>query len=262
MNIHQSHLVGSENQSIPWGCHSMPSTSNEQRDILRDASTNLDTWSHMEVSNPWKYPNSSSCHINGIFPTLATGCRGWKRSLASVSTPRRFRHFAGIFWSATQGFEDFPPEKKKTWQDFENMPLSPSMMPQSPSLMPQSPSLMPPSPSLQGPVRSFQVKNTFIDVEDSPKEGTWGPETSRRCRSMPPPPMLDTPSEDDDTNTTPDDEVSSPLSVEKTHYSAARRRFTDVVTIHKCLIYRYIGHHRTTATSSCFSRFSYFIPRW
>lgn len=106
------------------------------------------------------------------------------------------------------------------------MPLSPSMMPQSPSLMPQSPSLMPPSPSLQGPVRSFQVKNTFIDVEDSPKEGTWGPETSRRCRSMPPPPMLDTPSEDDDTNTTPDDEVSSPLSVEKTHYSAARRRFT------------------------------------
>lgn len=99
------------------------------------------------------------------------------------------------------------------------MPLSPSMMPQSPSLMPQS-------PSLHAPVR---VKNTFIDVEESPKEGTWGPETSRRCRSMPPPPMLDTPSEDeDDSNSTPaDDEVSSPLSVEKTHYSESPRPTQD-----------------------------------
>ena len=163
--------------------------------------------------------------------TLATG---WAVKEASVSTPQ--------FPVILQAFSDQPlrdskisHQKKKTWQDFENMPLSPSMMPQSPSLMPQSPSLIPQSPSLQGPVRSFQVKNTFIDVEDSPKEGTWGPETSRRCRSMPPPPMLDTPSEDDDTNTTPaDDEVSSPLSVGKTHYSAARMRFTDVVTIQKC----------------------------
>ena len=69
--------------------------------------------------------------------------------------------------------------------------------------------------------RSFQVKNTFIDVEESPKEGTlFSADTARRARSMPPPPMLDADEEDDSHDGTPvDDEVSSPTSLLGTHYS-------------------------------------------
>ena len=98
-----------------------------------------------------------------IFTTPSHECSFTAEAVRSLSFQHHVASLAGIFWSATQGFEDFPPEKK-TWQDFENMPLSPSMMPQSPSmmpqspcLMPQSPCLMPQSPSLQAPVRSFQV---------------------------------------------------------------------------------------------------------
>lgn len=78
--------------------------------------------------------------------------------------------------------------------------------------------------------RSFQVKNTFIDVEESPKEGTlFSADTARRARSMPPPPMLDADEEDDSHDGTPvDDEVSSPTSLLGTHYSESgmhKKRF-------------------------------------
>jgi len=79
--------------------------------------------------------------------------------------------------------------------------------------------------------RSFQVKNTFIDVEESPKEGTlFSADTARRARSMPPPPMLDTDEEDDSHDGTPvDDEVSSPTSLLGTHYSESPRPTQDRV---------------------------------
>ena len=87
-------------------------------------------------------------------------------------------------------------------------------------------------PQFDGPGRCFQVKNTFIDVEESPKEGTlFSADTARRARSMPPPPMLDTDEEDDSHDSTPvdDDEVSSPTSLLGTHYSESGMHLFQIV---------------------------------
>eukprot|EP00438_Fugacium_kawagutii_P016315 Skav222797 [mRNA] locus=scaffold1419:259379:260363:+ [translate_table: standard] len=85
------------------------------------------------------------------------------------------------------------------------------------------------------PVR---VKNTFIDVEESPKESLWAAETSRRARSMPPPPMLETEDEEatNSSANTEEDEVSSPLSFAGTRYSASWTEFNHVQPSHLTVI--------------------------
>lgn len=63
--------------------------------------------------------------------------------------------------------------------------------------------------------RAVKVKNTFIDVEESPKETD-----KRRSRSMPPPIFTEECEEEEESETL--DQVSSPVSLHGTHYSEPR----------------------------------------
>ena len=86
--------------------------------------------------------------------------------------------------------------------------------------------------------RAVKVKNTFIDVEESPKETD-----KRRSRSMPPP--IFTEGEEEEESETLD-QVSSPVSLHGTHYSEARHPLKQVSFMRAGRVHRNSHQHKIT----------------